>query len=141
MMLATFADRRVAIEPGRGKDPLPRPFPGRTRIATVAVSSLTGASAPPAASKERCWPCSTPPGSGRATVRSNACNSRKASQPTVGTAVTCRRHHAAGSNIQVGVSMVRRVRSSSRPHRHTESPCLRSTSYTATGRPNHGCHG
>jgi CubicO group peptidase (beta-lactamase class C family) len=68
-------------------------------------------------------------------------NSSKASQPTLGAAITRSRQHAVGSNIQVGISTDRRLRSSSRPHRHTERPCLTSTSYTATARPNHGCHG
>ena len=90
---------------------------------------------------QRCCACSTTPGSERDTVRSTAFNPSKASQPTLGTAITRNRQHAAGSNIQVGISTDRRVRSSSRPHRHTECPYLTSTSYTATERPNHGCHG
>ena len=45
------------------------------------------------------------------------------------------------STIHVGISTVRRFRSCSRPHRHRDCPRLTRTSYTATARPNHGCHG
>ena len=113
----------------------------RAWVARVAGGSRTGASAPPAASKERCWACSTPPASDRGTVRSNVCNALNASQLTAGAAITRRRPHAAGSNIQAGTSIERRLRSSSSPHRHTDCPCLTRTSYTATARPNRGCHG
>src|SRR5439155_22894070 len=99
-----------------------------TRVARVSVGSRTGASAPPATGKERCCASSTSPGSERAVVRSNVCNALKASQLTAGTAITRSRPHAAGSNIHVGTSSDKRCRSSSRPHRLTECPCLTSTS-------------
>src|SRR3989441_3413969 len=113
----------------------------RAWVARVVVGSRTVASAPPAVSKDRCCACSTLPEPGRGAARSNTFNSSKASQPTVGTAITRSRQHAADSNIHVGISTDPRFCLFSRPDRQTACPYLTRRSYTATRRPNHGCHG
>src|SRR5262245_40282371 len=107
-------------------------------VARVACDEWTVTSAPPASSEERCCACNTTSTAGPGTVRSNAFNASKASELTVGTAIIGSRQHAAGSSIHVGISTLRTLRSSSKPHRHKDCPHLMSTSYTATVRPTMG---
>src|SRR5262249_34691092 len=112
----------------------------RDWVAHVAWGSQTAASAPPVSTTEECRASLSSSVADPRAVRRTACAASKASQSTVGATVSRSDPHAA-SNIQVGISRDRRLRSSSRPHRQTACPPLVSTSYTVTARPHHGCQG